>query len=70
VGRGARSARHCVAAERGVPALLAEFNARFGIATYTDLPANRFDEAVQFVQAQYRALTGDDLPAGIQERLL
>lgn len=48
----------------------AEFNARFGIATYTDLPANRFDEAVQFVQAQYRALTGDDLPAGIQERLL
>jgi len=47
-----------------------EFNARFGIATYTDLPADRFDEAVQFVQAQYRALTGDDLPASIQERLL
>jgi len=29
----------------------AEFNARFGIATYTDLPAARFDEAVQFVKA-------------------
>jgi hypothetical protein len=47
-----------------------EFNARFGIATYTDLSAARFDEAVQFVQAQYRALTGRDLESGTQERLL
>ena len=48
----------------------AEFNARFGIATYTDLPASRFDEAVQFVKAQYRALTGSDIESGTQERLL
>jgi len=47
-----------------------EFNARFGIATYTDLSASRFDAAVQFVQAQYRALTGRDLESGTQERLL
>lgn len=47
-----------------------EFNARFGIATYTDLPAARFDEAVTFVQGQYRALTGNDLESGTQERLL
>lgn len=48
----------------------AEFNARFGIATYTDLPAARVDEAVQFVKAQYRALTGQDLEAATQEPLL
>ena len=48
----------------------AEFNARFGIATYTDLPASRFDEAVQFVKAQYRALTGSDIESGTQERLV
>lgn len=47
-----------------------EFNARFGIATYTDLPAARFDEAVTFVKGQYRALTGNDLESGTQERLL
>lgn len=48
----------------------AEFNARFGIATYTDLPAGRVDEAVQFIKQQYRALTGSDIDAGTQERLL
>lgn len=48
----------------------AEFNARFGIATYTDLAAARVDEAVQFVQAQYHALTGTDLESGTQESLL
>lgn len=48
----------------------AELNARFGIAAYTDLPAARFDEALQFVKAQYRALTGDDIETGLQERLL
>ena len=48
----------------------AEFNARFDIATYTDLPAARVDEAVQFVKAQYRALTGTDIEAGTQEKLL
>lgn len=48
----------------------AEFNARFEIATYTDLPADRFDEAVQFVKAQYQALTGSDIESSTQERLL
>jgi hypothetical protein len=48
----------------------AEFNARFAIATYTDLPAARFDEAVQFVKGQYRTLTGEDIESGTQERLL
>lgn len=48
----------------------AEFNARFGIATYTDLPTARFDEAVQFVKGQYRTLTGEDFETGTQERLL
>ena len=42
----------------------------FGIATYTDLPAARVEEAVQFVQAQYRTLIGSHLESGIQERLL
>jgi P22_AR N-terminal domain len=48
----------------------AEFNARFAIATYTDLLAARFEEAVQFVKAQYRVLTGEDIEGGTQERLL
>ena len=48
----------------------AEFNARFGIATYTDLGAASFDDAVQFVKAQYRTLTGSDLETGTQEQLL
>jgi hypothetical protein len=48
----------------------AEFNARFDIATYIDLSADRFDEAVQFVKNQYRALTGEDTESGTQERLL
>lgn len=48
----------------------AEFNQRFGIASYTDLPASRFDEAVQFAKAQFRALTGAELEGGTQERLL
>jgi len=40
-----------------------EFNARFGISTYTDLPAGRFDEATLFIKAQYRSLTDSELPA-------
>ncbi|NTW04010.1 MAG: hypothetical protein HGA19_22505 [Oscillochloris sp.] len=40
-----------------------DLNARFGISTYTDLPAAQVDTAIQFVKAQYHALTGKDLPA-------
>lgn len=39
------------------------FNQRFGISTYTDLPAARYDEALQFVKAQYRELTGQEIDA-------
>lgn len=47
-----------------------EFNQRFGVATYTDLPAAHFEEAVQFVKTQYRALTGTEIESGTQEQLL
>jgi hypothetical protein len=46
-----------------------EFNARFGIATYTDLNASRFDEAEVFLKAQYKALTGTDLVINEQQGL-
>ena len=48
----------------------AEFNARFAIATYIDLPAARFDEAVQFVRGHYCALTGEEVATSTQEPLL
>jgi hypothetical protein len=43
-----------------------EVNARFGVSTYTDLPAARYNEIVQFIKEQYRALTGEDLGAAEQ----
>jgi hypothetical protein len=43
-----------------------QFNQRFGISTYTDLPAARYDEALQFVKAQYRALTDTEIDAAEQ----
>jgi P22_AR N-terminal domain/ORF6C domain len=39
------------------------FNQRFGISTYTDLPATRYDEVLQFIKQQYRALTGSEIDA-------
>jgi hypothetical protein len=39
------------------------FNQRFTISTYTDLPAARYDEAIQFIKEQYRALTGQEIDA-------
>ncbi len=41
----------------------AEVNARFGVSTYTDLPAARYNEIIQFVKQQYQALTGKDIDA-------
>jgi hypothetical protein len=38
-----------------------EVNARFGVSTYTDLPAARYNEIIQFIKDQYRALTGSEL---------
>lgn len=40
-----------------------QFNQRFGISTYSDLPAARYDEAIQFIKQQYRALTGREIDA-------
>lgn len=42
------------------------FNQRFGLSTYSDLPAARYDEAVQFVKAHYRSLTGREIDAAEQ----
>jgi hypothetical protein len=47
----------------------AELSARFGVSTYTDLPAARYDEIVQFVKNQYEALTGRTLDAAEQQGL-
>jgi hypothetical protein len=41
----------------------AEVNAAFGVSTYTDLPAARYDEVVRYVKDKYRALTGHELDA-------
>jgi hypothetical protein len=46
-----------------------ELNARFGVSTYTDLPAACYDEILQFVKEQHRALTGDDIYGGEQGTL-
>ena len=34
------------------------FKDRFGLASYRDLPSNRFDEAVRFLQLQIASYTG------------
>lgn len=47
----------------------AEVNAAFGVSTYTDLPAARYDEVVRYVKDQYRALTGHELDAVTQAGL-
>jgi hypothetical protein len=41
-------------------------NQRFEIATYTDLPAAQYDEAIAFIKDQYRALTGQEIDAAEQ----
>jgi P22_AR N-terminal domain/ORF6C domain len=46
-----------------------EVNARFKVSTYTDLPAARYDEILQFIKQNYTALTGQDIDATQQERL-
>ena len=45
------------------------FNERFGISTYTDLPAAEYDNAIQFIKEQYRALTGREIDAVEQSGL-
>ena len=40
-----------------------ELNAAFGVGTYTDLPAARYDDIVRYIKDHYRALTGRELEA-------
>lgn len=42
-------------------AVWAAFKVRFQLARYEDLPVARYREAVQFINDNYRALTGSDL---------
>jgi hypothetical protein len=44
----------------------AELNAAFGVATYTQLPAARYDEILAYIKDQYQAITGRDLEAAEQ----
>lgn len=41
----------------------AELNAAFSVATYTQLPAARYEEILAYIKDQYRAITGRDLEA-------
>jgi hypothetical protein len=43
-------------------AVYGEFYRKFGIPSYRELPARRFDEAARFLTEWYQTLTGDDLP--------
>lgn len=45
------------------------FNQRFGVSSYSDLPTARYDEAIQFIKAQYRTLTGQQIDAVEQSGL-
>ncbi|GAA4002138.1 hypothetical protein GCM10022631_10970 [Deinococcus rubellus] len=38
------------------------FKNRFGLASYRDLPSNRYDEAIRFLRVQISAYTGKPLP--------
>lgn len=42
------------------------FNQRFTLGSYTDLPAAFYDEALEFIKAQYYGLTGQDIAAAEQ----
>jgi len=43
-------------------AVYGEFYRKFGIPSYRELPARRFDEAVRFLTDWYQRLTGEGLP--------
>jgi hypothetical protein len=42
---------------------------RYKLAKYDHLPAERYDDCVRFIRAQYRALTGEDLDSPEQQSL-
>ena len=43
-------------------AVYGEFYRKFGIPSYRELPARRFDEAIRFLTDWYQRLTGEGLP--------
>jgi hypothetical protein len=43
-------------------AVYGEFYRKFGIPSYRELPARRFDEAIRFLTEWYQELTGEGLP--------
>ena len=47
----------------------AELNAAFGVSTYTDLPAARYDEIVAYVKDRYRTISRHGLEAMEQAEL-
>lgn len=61
---GARAAQERKSTEgASIRKCWAELNAAFGVSTYTDLPATRYDEIVRYIKDRYHALTGRDLAA-------
>lgn len=47
----------------GIRKCWGELNAAFGVSTYTQLPAGRYNEIVSYIKDHYRAITGRDLDA-------
>ena len=43
-------------------AVYGEFYRKFGIPSYRELPARRFEEAMRFLTDWYQTLTGEELP--------
>ncbi len=64
-GRAARDAK--LSSGAAIHACWAILNARFKVATYTDLPAARYDECCAYIQEMYVQLTGERLDIVEQE---
>jgi hypothetical protein len=59
----AAATRQKIDAGEGIRASWRLFNKRFDLATYTDLPAAYYDDAIQFIKEQYRGLTNREIDA-------
>lgn len=62
-GNALAARRPALKTGEGIRSAWRVFNQRFGIATYTDLHAAQYDEAISFIKEQYRALTGAEIDA-------
>lgn len=67
----ARASAQASASERktAIRRCWSEVNAFFGVSTYSDLPAGRYDEILRYVQQHYTDLTGQGLQAREQQRM-